>query len=357
MKKVLSVIIPSYNMEKYLDHCLSSLVLDNMNGLDVIVVNDGSKDKTFEIALEYQKKYPDVFRVINKTNGNYGSCINAALPVVKGTYVKILDADDSFDTKNFAKFIDFLAHTNADLILTDFEIVNEERKSIRTIHYNFPIKGQTSFLEFCTNPDFINAIQMHAVTYRHELLISMNYHQTEGISYTDQQWIFTPMIMVKSVVYYGVTIYRYLLGRSGQTVDPKVKMRLMEHAKRNSYGLLNDFEAYKGEILDPRIKSYLYSRLSWYIKDIYVFYICNYSHINAQILREYDRNVGDISPEIYDFLCRKGVSSYMGFCYLSYWREHDIPIVLVKIIGNLYKMILRFQLGLCSRNNRLSIGN
>lgn len=87
-------------MEKYLRRCLDSLIIDEdgMKQLEVLVINDGSKDSSSQIAHEYQDKYPDTFRVIDKENGNYGSCINRGLKEATGKYVKVLDADDWFDT-------------------------------------------------------------------------------------------------------------------------------------------------------------------------------------------------------------------------------------------------------------------
>lgn len=92
--KILSIIVPSYNMEAYLPKCLGSLEVarELMEQLEVFVVNDGSKDRTSEIAHEFEVRYPGVFRVIDKPNGNYGSCINAALPLCTGVFVKVLDA-------------------------------------------------------------------------------------------------------------------------------------------------------------------------------------------------------------------------------------------------------------------------
>ena len=87
MDKTLTIIVPSYNMEAYLPKCLGCLVIDDkelLQKLDIIVVNDGSKDRTSEIAHEFESRFPGVFRVIDKTNGHYGSCINAALPHVSG---------------------------------------------------------------------------------------------------------------------------------------------------------------------------------------------------------------------------------------------------------------------------------
>ena len=110
MEKILTIVIPTYNMEKYLNRCLSSLVVepDWMDKLEVLVVNDGSKDRSQAIAQVYESQYPRTFKVIDKENGNYGSCINAALPVALGKNIKILDADYWFENANVPAFIDFL---------------------------------------------------------------------------------------------------------------------------------------------------------------------------------------------------------------------------------------------------------
>ena len=121
MKKILSIIIPTYNMESLLTQCLNSLMVSkNLDMLEVLVINDGSTDKSSQIAHQYEVEYPNSFRVIDKANGNYGSCINAALPLVKGKYVRILDADDSYNTENLNQFIDFLSDIDVDLVLSDF---------------------------------------------------------------------------------------------------------------------------------------------------------------------------------------------------------------------------------------------
>ena len=79
MAKILTVVIPTYNMEKYLDRCLTSLIVTNndlLERLEVLVVIDGAKDRSSEIAHSYQIRYPQTFIVIDKENGNYGSCVN-----------------------------------------------------------------------------------------------------------------------------------------------------------------------------------------------------------------------------------------------------------------------------------------
>mgnify|MGYP002624493917 CR=1 FL=1 len=93
MNKTLTIVVPTYNMDRYLERCLDSLILPEMlmERLEVLVVNDGSKDKSSEIAHSYEKKYPQTFRVIDKENGNYGSCVNRGLKEATGKYIKNLD--------------------------------------------------------------------------------------------------------------------------------------------------------------------------------------------------------------------------------------------------------------------------
>ena len=95
MEKLLTIIVPTYNMEAYLDKCLTSLIVgesgeEQMCMLEVLVINDGSTDDSSAIAHRYEERYPQTFKVIDKENGNYGSCINVALSVATGKYIKIL---------------------------------------------------------------------------------------------------------------------------------------------------------------------------------------------------------------------------------------------------------------------------
>lgn len=95
MDKVLTVIVPVYNMEKYIRQCLESLVIgEALDRIEVLVVLDGSKDGSAEIAYEFVEQYPDTFRIIYKANGGHGSAINTGLMMASGEYVKILDSDD-----------------------------------------------------------------------------------------------------------------------------------------------------------------------------------------------------------------------------------------------------------------------
>ena len=212
MDKILTVVIPTYNMEKYLRKCLDSLIIEDkeiLNKVEVLVVNDGSKDASSSIAHEYQDNYPRVFRVIDKENANYGSCVNRGLKEAKGKYIKILDADDSFATTEFERYLNRLATIEVDMVLRPFYYVNETGNRTHFVKYKLPDSDNLTFDE--VTPALLKqSIQMHATTYRTEAVRSINYVQTEGISYTDQEWVFTPLSAVNSIAYFNYPVYLYL---------------------------------------------------------------------------------------------------------------------------------------------------
>ena len=157
-------------MEKYLRRCLDSLIIDEegMKQLEVLVINDGSKDSSSQIAHEYENNYPDTFRVIDKENGNYGSCINKGLKEASGKYIKVLDADDFFDIFSFSNYLKYIKSRNEDLIITDFNIVNENQKVVKRYIANM-ISDHIYYIKDIQNTNLFE-VMMHGFTYRTQLL-------------------------------------------------------------------------------------------------------------------------------------------------------------------------------------------
>ena len=211
-------------MEKYLRRCLDSLIIDEegMKQLEVLVINDGSKDSSSKIAHEYQDKYPNTFRVIDKENGNYGSCINRGLKEATGKYVKVLDADDWFDNNNFKLYIKYISRIEADMILSACSKINDIGNEVGG--FGLPFKWSFKIYPIKTlNMEQRTSIQMHCVTYKTDILRQIGYTQLEGISYTDQLWVTYPMAAVKSYAVFNRILYMYLVGRDGQTMDISVQ--------------------------------------------------------------------------------------------------------------------------------------
>lgn len=335
MDKILTIIIPTYNMENYLSYCLDSLLIkENLEGVEVLIINDGSKDASSRIAHTYADQYPQTFQVIDKENGNYGSCVNRGLAEASGKYVKILDADDSFDTDNFEAFITFLKETDADLVVSDFAIVDEDRNVKRMVCHEFP-SGCIPLDKICTTENFSH-IQMHALTYRRDVLSKLSYKQTEGISYTDQEWVFIPMAGVKSVGYFDKCVYKYLVGREGQTVNPAVKAKRMPDVCQCVYAMSKAYEQYRNNISE-QLRMYFYGRLDYMIREVYVFSFLHYSAQNRKLLVQFDATLKSICPEVYDWIA-KGNSK---FNYIRFWRNHPhLNTILVRGVSWCYCRIL-----------------
>lgn len=317
MSKPLSIIIPSYNMEDYLQQCLDSLLVDNIADLEILIVNDGSKDNTLSLANEYSAKYPESIHVIDKTNGNYGSCINAGLKVASGKYIKVLDADDSFERGNLSNFIEFLKHIDVDLIISDYVIINGHG-DITSIH-SFFIEGLVcpfdKVLDELTRKDF----QMHAVTYRRGLLTEIKYKQREGISYTDQQWMFDPILNVKSIAFFPKILYRYLVGREGQTVNIAVSYKQLDQTMTVVLDMLIRYRSLESD-LDRAHAIYLKTRICQKIPSIYRIALLKTN--NQEILHklvEFDERLKEYNPQIYKKMGTDKIGM-ISLPYVSYWR-------------------------------------
>lgn len=339
--KILTIAVPSYNMEAYLPHCLDSMPKDAR--LEVLVVNDGSTDATLALARGYEAKWPATFRVIDKPNGNYGSCVNRALAEATGQYVKVVDADDSVETASLAALLDALEQTEADLVLTDFEVVNEAGAVTKTVTYPFATGTPLRMTEVCTTPEFM-AMEMHAVAYRTGLLRSIGYRQSEGISYTDQQWIFHPMAAVETVVYYQMVVYRYLVGRQGQTMEASVKLRRLSHLATCSLHMASVYETKCFSKCEPHADHYLKHRLTLLIKEVYVTSLLHYDRARRKALCAYDADLWQRSEYVHQLVGSREASSFLGFRYLDCWRRHHgaSPRV-VSCLSHLYMMILRLK--------------
>ena len=120
MEKILSIVVPAYNVEKYLDQCLSSFVnTEVLRDIEILIINDGSTDRTAEIAEKYCEKYPGCFVLYNKENGGHGSGINYGIEHAKGKYFKVVDGDDWVETVNLPVFVRTLKKIDVDVIASN----------------------------------------------------------------------------------------------------------------------------------------------------------------------------------------------------------------------------------------------
>lgn len=339
MQKLLTIVIPTYNMQDYLHRCLKSLVLKDerlMSQLEVMVINDGSKDNSSAIAHEYEAKYPNTFRVIDKENGNYGSCVNRGLKEATSKYIKVLDADDWFNTEEFEKYLTALKQMDVDLVLTNYSIVDASTMKA-SVAYKPNLQEGVAYLFRDCNVDEVGIYTMHAVTYRVQMLHDINYIQSEGISYTDSEWVHLPLYSVKTMAYLDFNVYQYLVGREGQTMDPKVMMRTINHHEIIARSLIENEEKHPSQgfahlTIDKQIEYMIVKvyRTRLVLQDEESF--------NHEEVAAFDAYIKEHRPDMYRKMGRLPLKKGMPIPYVLYWRifGHRFP---VDGIRNLYRHI------------------
>ena len=328
-------------MEKYLCKCLDSLIVkdENMRRLEVLVVNDGSKDSSSQIAHTYEEKYPQSFRVIDKENGNYGSCINRGLREATGKYIKVLDADDFFDKSSLDDFIYFLESHDADLFITDFQQVHDDGEIISQNKCPFPSNEELNLLDYYLS-DYFKYLQMHSVTYKRDNLINIGYIQTEGISYTDAQWVFLPISDVKTLYYCPFMLYNYLIGREGQTMATDVYAKSIPQLMKMTVGRVKMYENY--HLSDSKYRQYFISKLSETLKYIYR-YILVVDNYLINDLRHFDSEIKNTSISFYNYSNDIVLFDKVPFKLIKMWRDMGQKDTLPFMYSQLFKMLYAFS--------------
>ena len=342
----MSIIVPSFNMEDYLAKGIESVLgISNSSALDVIVVNDGSKDRTLEIALGIEHRYPDVVTVVDKENGNYGSCINAALKAARGKYVKVLDADDYVDTTAFEALVSILGTVDADVVVNDYQKVYIGGKK-KDFTYSFP-SGRTMVIADIYDEASFSTLLLPALTYRLDILRKMGYRQTEGISYTDMEWCYSPMTQMTTMFYFNRSVYMYVMGREGQTMDPIVYRKRMPQLFQCIHSLMNSLDTLT---LLPWARRFANEQLYKHSLVMYRFYLVNNPNESRSLLADFDAALKERNKEVYE-LC--GMCEYrkkIPYYFVDEWRKglHDyIPrIVRFKefvydVLGSIHYYLLK----------------
>ena len=137
--KYISFAIPCYNSEEYMEKAINS-ILKGGEDVEIIIVNDGSSDNTYEIAKRYEAEYPTIVKAVNKENGGHGSAVNEGLKHATGLYYKVVDSDDWVDESSLMKILEVLhelveKQTLVDMLVSNYVYEKVGAKHKKVIHY------------------------------------------------------------------------------------------------------------------------------------------------------------------------------------------------------------------------------
>ena len=262
--KNLSVVVPCYNSQAYMHKAIRSVLVGGED-VELIIVNDGSKDDTLPIARRYEKKYPSIVKVIDKENGGHGDAVMAGLNAATGRFFKVLDSDDYLSVRAFRKVLQTLKtmvedEDEADMVLANYVYDKQGATRKRVVSYRnvFP-DGETVPIHRAHHFRTGQYILMHSVIYRTELLKTCHLFLPKHTFYVDNIYVYAPMPFVKTVHYVDVNLYRYYIGRSDQSVNESVMIGRVDQQLRVTRILIDLYDL--RDVENRRLKRYLASYL------------------------------------------------------------------------------------------------
>lgn len=258
--KILSVGIPCYNSMAYMDKAIESALVCKED-IEVIIVNDGSKDETDRIGKEYAEKYPDSVKYVAQENGGHGEAVNTGLRNASGLYYKVLDSDDWFDGESLKKVVAKLKEFVASGIELDMMVVNyvyEKPSENKTVPIKFTnVLPQNRVFGWDEVGSFQpqQNILMHSVLYRTQMLKDCGLVLPKHTFYVDNLFVYLPLPYVKTMYYMDVDFYRYFIGRTDQSVNEKVMISRIDQQLRVNKLMAESCDVTK--LTSKKLKNYM----------------------------------------------------------------------------------------------------
>ncbi len=261
--KLLTFAIPCYNSQDYMENCIKSL-LPGGDDVEILIVDDGSKDSTPEIADAYAKKYPGIVRAIHQENGGHGEAVNAGIRNATGLFFKVVDSDDWVDAEAYAKILDKLRDLaggakTLDMFVANYVYEKEGAKHKKVMHYSFLPKERMFTWSEVGHIHKGQYILMHSVIYRTQLLRDCGLELPKHTFYVDNIYVYTPLPSVKNMYYMDVDFYRYFIGREDQSVNEKVMIGRIDQQIRVNKIMVDEFDLWK--IQNRRLRRYMFNYL------------------------------------------------------------------------------------------------
>ena len=231
--KYISFAIPCYNSEAYMEKAINSILVGGED-VEIIVVNDGSKDGTQEIAERFQEKYPTIVKAIHQENKGHGGAVNTGVENATGLYFKVVDSDDWVDEEALLKVLDTIKgfvkdESEVDMVIANYVYEKVGMTHKKVIRYdNVLPENQIFKWEDIGHFRLDQYILMHSVIYRTEMLKLCQLELPKHTFYVDNIYVYYPLPHVRTLYYMNVDLYRYFIGREDQSVNEKVMINRID---------------------------------------------------------------------------------------------------------------------------------
>lgn len=245
----ISILVPVYNVEKYLRQCLDSLVSQSLKKIEIICVNDGSTDRSGDILHEYATRFSQI-KVINKTNSGYGHTMNTALRAATGEYIGIVESDDFVDAEMFKQLYDLAYRTDADIVKSNFWAYRDGRDEFVEIFND--IEYEKKICPRRENISIFYGLQtIWSSIYQRKFLINNDiwFNETPGASYQDVSFVFKSLACARKMVVTKNAFVHYRMDNPSSSVKSKQKVYCIFDEVDNIESFLSDKQELKEHCL------------------------------------------------------------------------------------------------------------
>ena len=256
--KLLTIVVPCYHSQDYMEKAITSL-LPGGEETEILIVNDGSTDRTGEIADDYARRYPDIIRAIHQENGGHGDAVMTGLRNATGLYFKVVDSDDWVDAEAYRKILDTLrAHSNdtIDMLVSNYVYEKAGARHKHVMRYRRTLPQDCVFGWEETKP-FRDGhyMLMHSVIFRTQLLRDCGLDLPKHTFYVDELFVYCPLPLVEKMIYLDVDFYRYFIGREGQSVQENVMIQRIDQALKVNRLLISSVDPFS--VQERRKRAYM----------------------------------------------------------------------------------------------------
>lgn len=237
-QKLISFCVPSYNSEAYMEKCIDSL-LTGGDRVEILIVDDGSKDRTAEIADRYEREHPGIVRAIHQENAGHGGAVNKGQQSATGLYYKVVDSDDWVNEEALQAVLDKITELKAageppEMILVNYVLENAVYHTQNVIRPHMFEENRLLTWDQIAMPKFGEYLMMHSILYQTKILQEHNFVLPEHTFHVDNLVAYAPLTYVKRMYYLNVDFYRYFIGRADQSSDEKMLVkRIDQHIRVN----------------------------------------------------------------------------------------------------------------------------
>ena len=226
-----------------MEHCILSL-LPGGDDVEILIVDDGSKDRTAEIADEYERKYPGIVRAIHQENGGHGEAVNAGIRNATGLFFKVVDSDDWVDYEAYMKILKKLRElaggdTVLDMFIANYVYEKEGVRHKKIMRYSSLPQDKIFTWNEAGRFHKGQYILMHSVIYRTQLLRECGLELPKHTFYVDNIYVYKPLPSVKHMYYMDVDFYRYFIGRDDQSVNETNMIKRIDQQFKVTYIMID----------------------------------------------------------------------------------------------------------------------